>query len=729
MSDSFELFEFFVEGRGRKGSHVLLHISEPSPGEESRGHFLAVCEIEQPSIQQVEHLQKMIDDIEFGYYDAVEEDSILAFERRLEFMNRRSRDILGESRSRVHCFLAVVRDDKILFAVHGAPFAHVLYKGKQHWKDINIAEQSEATPPLLFSSVTEGSLATDDFLFVSSAHVEDYVEISQLQKLLESRPVADVAAYVQKTLESLKDSHSYGGFILHKYVKRVSAKTPMPYRGTDHGSHRSIQELRETQSTTDETLSPPVFKGVHAAFFRLFAKPRTHVKGHRRTSRSVKKGESGSEQLLVIIGRAIVVGLLGLYQLVKAIFIAVAHTVKLLFLLITNHGKQREMVIDSLRSSLHSARKYIFGLPLLSKVLFLSAIILAFVFVFSIVTTRVQEKRVAEVKQYEQLIQAIREKTDAAQASLIYADDERALMLLQEAKLLVEKLPEGSSSNMDNENELTENIDSVLGELRKMDMVDVTRVANIAESFPSAITKSLEIIDGKLIAFSPGDEQLYSVEISTGRVDAHPHGTIPNLSFSFTPKEEDRVIFLTASGNAAAYDPLSRGIIAKEISYPISDVRPAGAVVYNTRLYVLDRLSGQIYRHSPTQTGFDRGGTWLKEATDFADALGLAIDGDIFVLGANDVRKFTKGVAQPFSLSGLDPELDHPSSIWTYSDVASIYILEAANRRLIVLDKTGKLVRQYTSLEWTSPTGLAIDTQHGIAYILDSNNVYSLRLQ
>jgi hypothetical protein len=34
--------------------------------------------------------------------------------------------------------------------------------------------------------------------------------------------------------------------------------------------------------------------------------------------------------------------------------------------------------------------------------------------------------------------------------------------------------------------------------------------------------------------------------------------------------------------------------------------------VYNRKLYGVDKQSGQIYKHSSTQTGFDQGTPWLK---------------------------------------------------------------------------------------------------------------------
>jgi len=102
-----ELHEFFVEGGDQDKSHVLLHITEPStPEEEEKGYFFAVAEINNGTIEQIEHLQQMIDDLESGYYETDDEedstsakataDKKNAFEISLEYINRRGHHILQE---------------------------------------------------------------------------------------------------------------------------------------------------------------------------------------------------------------------------------------------------------------------------------------------------------------------------------------------------------------------------------------------------------------------------------------------------------------------------------------------------------------------------------------------------------------------------------------------------------------------------------------------------------
>ena len=62
--------------------------------------------------------------------------------------------------------------------------------------------------------------------------------------------------------------------------------------------------------------------------------------------------------------------------------------------------------------------------------------------------------------------------------------------------------------------------------------------------------------------------------------------------------------------------------------------------------------------------------------------------------------------------------------IWNYNDVQNIYILEPTNQRVVVLNKEGKMLEQYTATEWQSPTGMIVNESNKEIFILDNNKVY-----
>ena len=133
MKHILEVNEFFVEGKNRRASHVLLHITEPnSPEEREKGYFFAIVEVNEARMDQIEHIQKMISDLESGYYETDDEEDKNAFEITLEYINRRGHHILAShAHSELHAIVGAIKDGEISFAYHGEPTALVWYKNKQ----------------------------------------------------------------------------------------------------------------------------------------------------------------------------------------------------------------------------------------------------------------------------------------------------------------------------------------------------------------------------------------------------------------------------------------------------------------------------------------------------------------------------------------------------------------------------------------------------------------------
>jgi len=128
--------------------------------------------------------------------------------------------------------------------------------------------------------------------------------------------------------------------------------------------------------------------------------------------------------------------------------------------------------------------------------------------------------------------------------------------------------------------------------------------------------------------------------------------------------------------------------------------------------------------------GYDKGSAWLKTDTDIHDAVSLAIDGDLFLLKSDgQILKFVSGYQQEFTIAGLDPKLENPTEIWTYNNLKYLYILEPTHKRVVVLDKNGQMLQQYTSDSWQNPTGMIVDEENKVIYILDNNKIHRFGTQ
>lgn len=196
-----------------------------------------------------------------------------------------------------------------------------------------------------------------------------------------------------------------------------------------------------------------------------------------------------------------------------------------------------------------------------------------------------------------------------------------------------------------------------------------------------------------------------------------------------TPKENDYSLFLTNNNELYKFDNKTDEIKQIEIYYLTDDINIRSIFVYNRNLYTLDVANGNIYKHVAIQAGFGKGTVWNKQSENLDGGVGLTIDGDIFVVKASgEIIKMAGGEKQNFAINHLFPPLENAEKIWTYNNINYLYILDKENKRLVLIDKEGEFSKQITAKEFESPTGMAVEEDKNISYIVSSGNLYKIDL-
>src|SRR3989338_6028611 len=704
-----ELQEFFVEGGDAKKSHVLLHITEPTGPyeEENKGYFFALAEINNGNEEKIQLLQQMIDDIETGYYENKDTDNKDSFELTLEYINRRGHLLLDKNNSKFNCVIGTLKKGKLSFSYHGNPSIKVIFVKNDKYQLHDILEQEAEASDQLFSAIMQGEIKENDFFYIATPHVNNHISDRQLLNTLSARTTKQSSEYIQKILSFLRDSLSYGGLIMFmppndKRIKPLNKEI------------NENEDLAEEKITKPTTISPPEKKDDSETNYR---------------PREEKEYDSVFNMILVNFGRALVLLLSTILKIIKGFFVFIGKSLLSLFIIITNKGGQRAMVIQSIHESINAKKTYLKNLPLISKILFILTIILAVIFTGSIIYFKIMNNIEKQQQDYTHQVQAITDKKTAAEASMIYEDDKKAFELLKEAEDLINKLPMKNQAQENTKLQLASEILSNLKILQNLNTVNTEVVADFSAEQASAQTTKLARINDTIIAYGPDDLFIYMYNINTGSVEKKDHQTIPNLTKANTPKEQDKIVFLTNDNGLAFYSPESGVITTKELptteGSSISDV-----FVYSQKLYTMDTAHNKIYKHNPTQLGYDKGSSWLKGDIDINDGVSLAVDVDLFLLKSNgEILKFTSGQQQEFTITGLDPALDKPTTIWTYNNLKYLYILEPTNKRVVVLNKTGQMMQQYTSDSWQNPTGMVVDEEKKVVYVLDNNKIHRFGIQ
>ena len=736
MADILEIHEFFAEGSNQERSHVLLHITEPgTPAEKAKGYFFALCEINNGPLEQIENLQQMIDDLESSYYESNnDEQEGNNFENLIERINHRGHHILQYNDTVINCIVGVIRGHELSLAYHGKPEAWLFYKGKEVLEQMDIIGEQQDKEGQLFPSILQGQLNTGDFFYIATPHVTDYFDPDRVNKILLTRNSRQSAEHVEKVLKDLNSELSFGGIFFHCPTEQNIPKTgKTPIRLDQESSAESLNKMVNREKSTAEIMSPPVLSGFNKKMNewkkqRNEEKKLANEKGRIETNirnHDIPTKESIINIILISLGKALVWGLVSLWRLLKNIFVFSGRILVVLFIIITNRNRQRKEIFKSFHFWWYSQKTKFFEMPLFSKIILILTILLGLTFIGSIATFKIKADYAAKKQVYNNQIQAIIDKKNSAEGSLLYGDENRALTLVKEAKEILTSLPEEDTKRQ----ELEKEISTLSQRLQKINNITAELIVDLNKSSSLAKTEKLAAIDNFLIAYGKDDKLFYKIDPISKTAESREHLGFLTLNNSFTPKENDTIIFAADDSMLAGYSKDSGTLIKKDVIFPRDNVKISTISIYNRKLYAIDVNNNQIYKHSPTQTGYDKGSEWLKEEIDVRDAISMAIDGDAFILKSNgEILKLTAGAKQEFSISNLEPQLNQPISIWTHSSANNIYILEPTNKRIVALDKAGKLVGQYTSELWTYPTSMIIDEAKKTAYVLDNNKLYKFGL-
>jgi len=163
-----------------------------------------------------------------------------------------------------------------------------------------------------------------------------------------------------------------------------------------------------------------------------------------------------------------------------------------------------------------------------------------------------------------------------------------------------------------------------------------------------------------------------------------------------------------------------------------SETELASPSFYKSSLYFLDKKNGSIAKYPfVSESGFGNPESWLapgiKTATDFKS---MAVDGSIWVLTKkNSIERYYAGQLQETIILEIFPEPKNFSRIFTAPELPHLYILEPEQKRVVILDKAGQIVRQYQSEKFDNLISFSLSEDGKTIYLLNGLKVYSISVQ
>jgi hypothetical protein len=352
------------------------------------------------------------------------------------------------------------------------------------------------------------------------------------------------------------------------------------------------------------------------------------------------------------------------------------------------------------------------------------ALILAVLLLVSVVLGARQKNRQQEGSGLEMILRQATIKKEEGEA-LIDLNPIRARQLLIEAKGLIEEIDpeETTQAIFDFQAELEQSLSSVMREHE----VEPRSLFDLVIIKDDAWGNDLAVSGREMVVFDQNKKTIYGVGIDgknssilTGGEDL----TGGQQVGAFLPK-----IYLLTDRGILQFDKETKRqslvIETDENWREIVDLRAFGG-----NLYLLDK-QGEIWKYPGLEGGFGSYRHWVKnEESDFSDAVGMSIDGSVWVLKSDGrIWKYTQGTRDAFVMSGLDKPLDNPAAIFTDDDQENLYLLDKGNSRVVVINKSGEYHSQYLWQGASEATALIASEEEKKILLLSGNKIYEIEIK
>lgn len=340
-----------------------------------------------------------------------------------------------------------------------------------------------------------------------------------------------------------------------------------------------------------------------------------------------------------------------------------------------------------------------------SRILLFTALTLTMAFNDSVLVGSWQRKFEELGAAEEKRVSVIEQKIDAAEASMIYRDENRAKTLLAEATAAIETLPEKKPKDAEKKAELKSRVAASQDALRHVVTLAAPEVVATVAAEGKQVALAKLAMRGESAWTMSADGDIFRVNLKDGATTKVADVSQPKALIA----AGDGILAVGDGGTGRFVSPAG-----KASDRPVqtdADARINDAEIYGSRLYVLDAAHNRIVRHAAEGTGYGKAQSYMKDGTDLSNAVSLAIDGVVYVLKADgSVVRIAKGSHEDFAVAEADPPVTAAKRLRTNANAKFLYVLDGAPARILKYNKdTGFLVAQYSSPSLEGATDFTVD--------------------
>ncbi len=586
----------------------------------------------------------------------------------------------------------------------------------------------------LFSNIISGKIPDGGYVVITNEAVPEYISTKQLLEIVSTLPPASAVEQIKNILERVNAYASFLGIIFKNTVGQdsyISGAMPEPLSAKD-----SVQLLNNTENQTEKLLSTSgtidlkKWLRIFTAFFNKnnrFSKKVTLDKTLLLKEKIFSKKRTAWFSPSVIANKIYnILSYLG--ALATALFNFFADWKKIKTAPI-RLAQSTTLGLNSIRQSsaifFLKTINWFKSLKMINKILLTVSIILLALLAQNIFIINLKSKNNELQDSYDNLAKLIEQKQSQVEANLLYHNDEGAKKLFTEIQGLLEQLPQKTEGQKEHYSELQGKYNLQIEKIQRAIRVSqMDELTNLTDLESQAKPDGLYLLNDKIFIADQARKTLFSLE---------PKNKLTTIEGKFASEQPEKIKpfadnkSLYYLGRTVAWRLEESNKQLTKLNITINNPSATiGATAYSGRLYVIDKTEQQILRYKLGTNAITGRQKWLKNSSEFSNAIDLAVDGNIYVLYSNGkLGKFFKGEEQSFRLDLIDPPLEKPTKLLVLPEKDFIYILESEKNRLLAFDKNGKFLNQYLWDDLTEVKDFAIDETNKKIFLLNQATIYS----
>ena len=731
---SHKIYNLAIETENSKHVKSKCFSSKPVKEKDKKlGKIFGFISMQSEDAKIPDFINFIIDQIKINYYSFAKENEDAVSEYNIEealegalqktnidifaFLEKEKISILLQD---IHILIAAIKNHGISFSAAGNIHGYLFHFKKNSIYQIinvyeNIASADNLNPLKFFTQTISGQIANMDSMFFCTSNILDYLSLDKIKTIITQNEAPDCARFL-KTILSQVSTPKHFIFSIISVQKNIVAEKPLStiynFDYAKAASRDSIKKLAHTEKTTERFLNPSL---------------RMTVKRFARTLQSnvydyFKNLKDGTLSKIIFKQKKDQQS----FKTENPAYAQKTYTKRIrISLRAIQENKIFQWVLFAIKRFFKTFFKKFVELPLKTKTIAIISIMLTALFIQSIYHLAITNKYKKEEQQFETALNDIKKLRDAAEASIIYQDEDAARNLYIKANNSFENIPKKYTDDPKSLEEKGK-IQEKLRELRHIENIeDPIVLGNWKNLDPKAsISPTLIYANSTLYSQNLSNSQIYTLDVNTHIIGSvYASATFLSEVRSSTLLKNE-ALFLNNKQTLFSFNILNGNI------KPIPIRLDGGSKIiamenYNNKIYLLDAKNNTIIKFTYSSAGLSNPENWIRDdIVDITDGVDLAIDGNIYVLKNNgEVIKLLNGKLTTFSVKSIDPALEHPTKIFTTPQSAYLYILDPPNKRIVLLDKNGKLVRQYFSEKFTSLKNFIVSEKEKKIYVLDGNMI------